>query len=165
MLRLTAVVSFVLIIVLSHGCERTPFGREGADNRAEQRTSSIAPLSPYGFPLALSSVELVSTRPLPLTPTNLWRLNVVLRIRFTRNEVRLVALVPYALRLLKQRTLVLLIATYLVRRFPIEARESGKSMRYFPIRARKKKESIRGEQCDNWEEKPYVGEKSKRIGY
>ena len=66
---LTAVVSFILITVLTHGCKRTPFGREGAGRRDKQRISSIAPLSPYGFPLPISSVELVSTRPLPLTPT------------------------------------------------------------------------------------------------
>ena len=38
-------------------------------------------------------------------------------------------------------------------------------MHYLPIKARKEKESIRGEQCDNWEEKPNVGEKSKRQRY
>ena len=53
-LKLTAVVSFVLIKMSSHRCKRTPFGREGADNRAKQRLSSIAPLSPYGFPLPIS---------------------------------------------------------------------------------------------------------------
>ena len=67
-LRLNAVVSFILFSMLSHGCKRTPFGREGAGHVDKQRTSSIAPLSPYGFPLALSSVELVSTRPPPSHP-------------------------------------------------------------------------------------------------
>ena len=124
-LRLTAVVSFVLIKMSSHGCKRTPFGREGADNRAEQRLSSIAPLSPYGFPLPISSVELVSTRPLPLTPCERWSLNVVLMVNFIRKDWRFLALVPYTLRLPKQRTLAHPIATYLVRCFPIETRESG----------------------------------------
>ena len=50
---LTAVVSFILITVLTHGCKRTPFGREGAGHRDKQRISSIAPLSPYGFPLPI----------------------------------------------------------------------------------------------------------------
>ncbi len=158
-------VSYVLIKMSSHGCKRTPFGREGAGHRDKQRVSSIAPLFPYGFPLPNSSVELVSTRPLPLTPCERWSMNVVLRIRFARNEVRLLALVPYALRLPKQRTLAHPIATYLVCCFPIEAWENGRSMHCFSTRAQKEKESIGGEQCDNWEEKPNVGEKSKRIRY
>ena len=52
--RLNAVVSFVLITMSSHRCKRTPCGREGAGHRDEQRFSSIAPLSPYGFPLPIS---------------------------------------------------------------------------------------------------------------
>ena len=43
--------------------------------------------------------------------------------------------------------------------------EKRLSINHFLIRARNEKESIRGEQSDNWEEKPDVGEKSKRIGY
>ena len=89
-------------------------------------------------------------------------MNVAFSVRLNRNGVRFLALVPYTLRLPKQRTLAYPIATYLVRCFPIEAQESGRSMHFFPIGARKEKESIRGEQCDNWEEKPDVGEKSKR---
>ncbi len=75
-------------------------------------------------------------------------MNVVFSVGLNRKERRFLALVPYALILPNHCTLAHPIATYL--------------MCCIPIIARKKKESIKGEQCDNWEEKPNVGEKSKR---
>ena len=85
---LTAVVSFILIIVLTHGCKRTPFGKEGAGYVDKQRVSSIAPLSPYGFPLPISF-------PSPTHPVHFARLNVALPVTVIKPERHFFGLVPF----------------------------------------------------------------------